>query len=330
MPDNKNVMRELERRRRDVAALEAQLARRGAPEQTELIVHWRRDFTRTFVNEAYCNYFGAGEAELLGGSVLDPIVPEHRPQMREKVLRLTAEHDVEIDEYRVVRPDGTVGWQQWVDRAIVEGGEVVELRSVGRDITDRVELDGPLRRARTMEAIGLLAGGVAQDFQNLFLVILTRVELAAGATDPAPHLHEIAAAANRAALLNRQLLTWTRSQALHLETVDLRDVLGRLLPVLRSLVPDVVQVHLERSAVSCAVEIDVGRIDQVLIQLTANARDAMPDGGRVLIDVAPVRIESGAPIEGGYAHPPPPGPYVRLGVTDSGAHLADEDRERVF
>lgn len=323
-------MRELERRRRDIAALEAQLARRESRDQAELIVHWRRDFTRTFVNAAYCSYFGADEAELLGGSVLDPIVPEHRAQMREKVARLTAEHGVEIDEYRVVRPDGTVAWQQWVDRAIVEGGEVIELRSVGRDITDRVELDGRLRREHTMEAIGLLAGGVAQDFQNLLLVVLTRVELAREAVDPAPHLEEIAAAANRAAMLNRQLLTWTRSQILDFETIDLRDVLGRLLPVLRSLVPEEVQVHLERSAAPCGVEVDVGRIDQVIMQLTANARDAMPDGGRIVIEVAPLRVERGEPSEGGYPHPPPPGPYVRLAVTDTGPSIADEDLDRVF
>jgi len=162
------------------------------------------------------------------------------------------------------------------------------------------------------------------------LVILTRVELARGAADPAPHLAEIAAAADRAAMLNRQLLAWTRTQILDLETVDLRDVLGRLLPLIRSLVPDEVQVHLERSASPCEVEIDVGRIDQVITQLAANARDAMARGGRILIDVAPARIVGGDPIEGGYAQPPPPGPYVRLGVTDSGPGIAQDDLGRVF
>ncbi|MCC6873004.1 MAG: response regulator [Sandaracinaceae bacterium] len=329
---------ELVRLRRRVAELEAQLGdtpRPGSPDQTELVVRWLPDFTRTFVNDAYCRSFGRPREELLGTSFLELVAPEDRERVQSKLRRLTPESPVDVDEHRVLYPDGRTGWQQWVDRAVFdEQGRLLELQSVGRDVTDRMELEAQLRQAQRLEAVGLLAGGIAHDFNNLLLVMMTRLDLALAATEPGDparrHLDDIGAAAERAAKLTRQLLTLTRNQSVEMEPVDLRDVVLRVLPLLRSVVREDVTVTFDRSPKPCFVRADSGRIDQVLINLSANARDAMPGGGRLVVEVAPAFVEpSGAPGVR-YVQRPEPGHYVRLAVTDSGTGIDDGILERVF
>lgn len=329
MGEDTKSARELAALRKRLAELEGALVTQE--DQTELIVRSGADRVRTFVNDAYCRYYSAEPSELIGGDLLDFVAPEDRQRVREKIARLSPSNPAEVADHRVIRRDGTVAWQEWVDRAIFdERGKIAELQSVGRDITDRVQLEAQLRRAQQMEAIGLLAAGVSHDFNNLLLVILARAELAADGDDPAAHLAEINAAARSAAKLNRQLLTLSRDHVLDLENVDARAILERLLPLLRSLGGGGIEVGLEQSRRSCWIEADPGRIDQVLIQLAANARAAMPGGGRLRIEVQPLRLRDPAELEGRFVQAPPPGPYVQISVTDTGSGIPEESLERVF
>jgi len=124
------------RRTLDELRISEQRYRNVVEDQSEMIVRWRPDGTRTFVNEAYCRYFGQRREQLLGVSFMRLIAPEDRQAVLAKVARLSRENPVAIDEHRVIRPDGSIGYQQWSDRALYDAeGRLIEYQSVGRDVT---------------------------------------------------------------------------------------------------------------------------------------------------------------------------------------------------
>jgi PAS domain S-box-containing protein len=163
-----------------------------------------------------------------------------------------------------------------------------------RDITERISLEEQLRQAQKMEAIGQLAGGVAHDFNNILTIIQGHVSLLA--TDPAlpadarENLDEVLGAAERAANLTRQLLTFSRKQVIQLQHLDINDVVNRLARMLRRVIGEDVTFHFEQSPEPLAVNADAGMIEQAIMNLAVNARDAMPGGGTLSITTAAASI----------------------------------------
>ncbi len=154
-------------------------------------------------------------------------------------------------------------------------------------MTERHELEDQLRQAQKMEAVGQLAGGIAHDFNNLLTVIagygqLARAHVGAGAG--AAELAEIARAAERATVLTRQLLAFSRRQLLDPVVLDLTEVVRGLAPMLGRLIGEDIEVELRADAQLPGVLADAGQIEQVVVNLAVNARDAMPDGGRLIIE----------------------------------------------
>ncbi len=158
------VVRDIDDRKRAEEALRKSedRYREVVEAQTEFIVRWAPGGRLTFLNDAYCRYFGKGQAELLGASFLLPVAEEDRTAVEEKVRRLTPAHPAETDEHRVIRPDGSIGWQEWTHRAIFDDrGTLIELQSVGRDVTERRRseedrrrlLEERTRQARLLETI---------------------------------------------------------------------------------------------------------------------------------------------------------------------------------
>ena len=198
------------------------------------------------------------------------------------------------------------------------------------NITERRRLEEQLRQSQRLEAIGSLAGGVAHDFNNLLSVILGQCELV-GRTVAADdrmsrRVEEIRKAGERAALLTRQLLAFSRKQVLVAEILDLESVVADLASMLRRLIGEDIAL---RTVVhpTGAVRADRGQIEQVVTNLVVNARDAMPQGGTITLEV------EDADIDAAYAaiHPPTtPGRYVRLRVTDTGMGMDAATRERAF
>src|SRR5690606_25767649 len=198
------------------------------------------------------------------------------------------------------------------------------------DITARKRLEERLRQSQKMEALGRLAGGIAHDFNNLLMTIRGYTDLVLAATpesDPRrTDLLDIVAAAERASALVRRLLTFSRRREARLEVVRLDRVVQDLARLLERTLGDDVRlaVSLEEAL---PIKADPSQIEQVLMNLTVNARDAMPEGGTLSIEVRNVTIESAEPPEAGGL---PPGPYVRLTVADTGYGMEDETKARAF
>jgi two-component system cell cycle sensor histidine kinase/response regulator CckA len=202
-------------------------------------------------------------------------------------------------------------------------GAVIGVLGVYQDVTERKRLEEQLRQSQKMEAIGRLAGGVAHDFNNLLTIILGNTHLLRAAAPPDEEaiglIDEIREAADRAAGLVRQLLTFSRRTPAHPEIVDLNQIVASTASLLRRLLGEQITVHTRLAPDPVRVRADRGQLEQVVMNLAVNARDAMPNGGTLTISTR--RID-----------PPSLGedPIARLTVTDTGIGMTDEVKARIF
>jgi len=235
-------------------------------------------------------------------------------------------------EHRIVRPDGSVRWVQ--ERAqIVRDADGRALRMIGtvQDITERRLLEEQLRQSQKMEAIGRLAGGIAHDLNNALTAIAGYAELALGEV-PAGHpartdVEEIRRAAERAGSVTRQLLAFSRKRLLETRVFDLNDTVGDIGRLLARLLGADVQVELRLADDPLPVVGDPGQVEQALMNLAVNARDAMPSGGRLLLATSREHVTE----ELARAHVPmPAGEYVVLVVSDTGHGMSRETMTRIF
>jgi PAS domain S-box-containing protein len=203
-----------------------------------------------------------------------------------------------------------------ISRTVVAVGDEKLVLSVGRDVTDRLALAEQLRHSQKMEAVGRLAGGVAHDMNNVLGAVMTYAEFLTDALDDGDprrdDAEEIRKAARRGAALTRQLLAFSRQQVVQPRVVDLNEVINGMLKMLRTLVGEDIDVRADLVAPLPSIKIDPGHLEQVLMNLAVNARDAMPTGGTLLIATS---SESGR---------------VKLTVSDEGMGMDQATRERVF
>ncbi len=223
-----------------------------------------------------------------------------------------------------------------VSAALDEDGEIVGFLCIQRDVTERNRaaaereaLSSQLVRAQKMEAVGRLAGGVAHDFNNLLSVILGFSRFAIeqlAETDPLRQdIEEVVKAAQRGAGLARQLLIFSRKEIARPEPLDLNEVVANLEKMLHRTLGEDIHLVTVPGPDLCRVSIDPGQIDQVLVNMAVNSRDAMPDGGRLTLETANVELREADPRIG-----LPPGRYVRLTIADSGTGMTPEVAARAF
>jgi PAS domain S-box-containing protein len=210
-------------------------------------------------------------------------------------------------------------------------GQIYGMVGIGRDVTERKQLEEQLRQSQKMEAFGQLAGGVAHDFNNLLTVILGNVALLQLQESLHPNqatgLVEIAKAAERAANLTRQLLTFSRRQLFQPKPFDLNEVVANTSKMLQRLIGEHIGLETHFAPGGAPVMADRTMMEQVLINLAVNSRDAMPKGGRLIIQTAAIVI-SEADVQ---ANPKArPGAFIRLKVTDTGCGIAPQEMERIF
>jgi two-component system cell cycle sensor histidine kinase/response regulator CckA len=214
-------------------------------------------------------------------------------------------------------------------------GSPVRLRWALRDVTDRKAAEEELRvsqdrlrHAQRLEAVGRLAGGIAHSFNNLLAAIAFHAELLLGSRsvkDQRRHAEEIQKAGERGALLARQLLAFSRKQVLQPQLLDVSSRIESLVPILRRLVGEQIELETDLDPAAGWIHADLGQLEQVILNLVANARDAMPDGGRLLLTVGSVELageESGLDL--------PPGRYMCIRVADTGTGMSEEVRAHLF
>ena len=235
-------------------------------------------------------------------------------------------------EHRIVRPDGVVRWVQECGSLLHDGvGRPVRMIGTVQDVTERRQLEDQLRQAQKMEAIGRLAGGIAHDLNNALTTMAGYAELALGEL-PAGHIaradvEEIRRAAERAGSVTRQLLAFSRKQLLQPRVFDLNETVASISRLLSRLLGPDVRVQTSLADAPLDVLGDPGQIEQAVINLAVNARDAMPTGGQLMMTTA---IES---IDEEYARthvPIAPGRYIVLSVADTGHGMSRETQARVF
>jgi signal transduction histidine kinase/CheY-like chemotaxis protein len=212
-------------------------------------------------------------------------------------------------------------------------GQLISAIIAERDeaLQRRLQLEEQLRHSQKMEAVGRLAGGIAHDFNNLLTAIIGYAEIVITALDPKDprraDAEEIGRAAMRAADLTRQMLAFSRRQALQARTLDLNRTLERVQPMIRRLIGEDIALSIAPKASTSLVRVDPGQVEQVLMNLVVNARDAMPRGGRLTVETAEVVLDEAAAAQNPDARP---GAYVALSVTDTGIGMSADVRARIF
>ncbi|HTK86649.1 MAG TPA: PAS domain S-box protein [Nitrospiraceae bacterium] len=284
-----------------------------------------------YVNEPLARSFGRPQSEWLGKYDADVWPDEIAKHLRANdVIVMAGEQVVELEE-SVPMPDGKLhSWLVFKFPFHDPSGKKV-LAGMAIDTTDRKQLEEQLRQAQKMEAIGQLAGGVAHDFNNLLTVIsgyseLLQHHLSADET-LRKHAEQIKIAGDRASALTRQLLAFSRQQVLRTVVLDLNRAVTDLLQMLPRLIGEHIELNTVLDPRPTFVKTDPGQLEQVLLNLAINARDAMPGGGTLTIETANVALNEAACHRLGTISP---GDYVRLIVRDTGCGMDMATQMRIF
>jgi PAS domain S-box-containing protein len=280
------------------------------------------------VNGAAVRHYGYTRQEFLAMTITD-IRPKEDVEALLADLRSRGGPGSPVPgTWRHRKKDGTI-----IDVEITAGKVMYEGRPaalvLSHDVTERLRLEERLGQAEKMEAIGRLAGGVAHDFNNLLTVIsgYTEILLAKADTPGREQLGEIAHAAEQAAGLTRQLLAFSRRQVLHPRVLDLNEIVGGMEPMVRRIIGDDVSVGVRLAPGLAPVEADQAQIERVILNLAANARDAMPDGGRLTIETQNVELDEDYVSSRGEGTA---GANVLLAVSDTGVGMSEDVQRHLF
>jgi two-component system cell cycle sensor histidine kinase/response regulator CckA len=286
------------------------------------------------VNDAALSHYGYTRDEFLSMTALDIRLPEDVPAFKKQYDERRATHGtasfISTVPYRHRKKDGTLIEVDIAANAIAFAGHEARL-VLATDVTEKTLLQAQLVKAQKMEAVGQLAGGVAHDFNNLLGVIAGYSELLIRELPPdtreRKRAEEIKRASDRAAALTRQLLAFSRRQLLQPKVLDLNEVVAEVEKMMRRLISESIQIVTVATANLGKVRGDAGQIEQVIMNLAINARDAMPSGGRLVIETGNIELDET------YVRTHPearPGPHVMLAVSDTGHGMDAKTMARIF
>src|SRR4029077_8877820 len=281
---------------------------------------------RVYNSPSYQKLLGYSPEELRQSKSFDQIHPDDRQKVVEAAAEAKRSGVGHSLEYRIRHKDGS--WVPLESTASVvrnSRGEVEKLVIVNRDITERKDLEKQLLLSQKLEAIGRLSGGVAHDFNNLLGVILgycEELQKHIPSDDPYREaVDEIQNAGKRAASLTQQLLAFSRKQVLEPQAFDLNTIVDEAGKMLERLIGEDISLEIVPARQIGTVKADRSQIERVILNLAVNAREAMPQGGKLIIETADVELDETIPT---VHHCVAPGPYVMLKVTDTGCGMDAE------
>ncbi|PYP00978.1 MAG: hybrid sensor histidine kinase/response regulator [Gemmatimonadetes bacterium] len=325
--------------RDQTARRQAETALRESEERYRTLVEGVRDVifalspegTITSLNPAFETITGSRREDWVGRPFENLVHPEDLPFALELLGRVVRGDLRAVSQFRVATAKGDYRMGEFSATPPLLEGRLIGILGIGRDVTERVQLEQQLRQAQKMEAVGRLAGGIAHDFNNILTAITGYADLLLEDLRPSDSRHqdvaEIRKAADRAAGLTRQLLAFSRQQVLQPSVIDVRTLVGDLEKMLGRLLGEDVELSTRLAPDTGRVKADPGQLEQVLMNLAVNARDAMPQGGKLTLETSNVDLSEG------YAadhYPARPGPYVMIAVTDSGTGMSEETQAHMF
>ena len=298
----------------------------------ESVVITETDGTITYVNPAFEEITGYRREEVMGQNPRLLKSGRQGPEVYQAMWATLERGQAWTGTLINKRKDGSLYEAEAVISPVRdETGQLINYVAVERDVTHERHLEEQLRQAQKMEAIGQLAGGIAHDFNNLLTIITGYGQLLLEDLEPDDprrlKMIEINKAANRAVVLTRQLLAFGRRQVLVSEVLDLNDVLSNMEKMLHRLISEDIELVIVQGESLGRARTDRGQIEQVIMNLALNARDAMPGGGRLTIETSNVELAG----EHALIHPDVmPGSYVTLTVSDNGCGISREAQSRIF
>jgi PAS domain S-box-containing protein len=289
------------------------------------------------VNKAGEELIGYTRDELLQMRISDVVPRKYLDEIHERLKKKLTDHSLTIYEVEAIRKDGSRVPIEVSSRLIYENGVAVAVQGSARDISERKRAEEALRasqfqlqQSQKLEAIGQLAGGVAHDFNNMLTAIIGYTDLSlrrVGLENPIRrNLEETKKAAERAASLVRQLLAFSRKQILEPKVLDLNDVVKDMEKMLTRLIGEDIKLATRLEADLGSVKADPCQVEQIIMNLVVNARDAMPRGGRVTIETANITLDQTILKHVSVK----PGEYVMLAVSDTGSGMDQETQRRIF
>jgi PAS domain S-box-containing protein len=270
-------------------------------------------------------------AEEMVGRPISLLVPKDQPHelsgIMQKIRR--GENVEHYESIRVTKDGRHLNMSISVSPIRDSAGKIVGASTIARNITAQKRAEDQLRQAQKMEAIGRLAGGVAHDFNNILGIITACTELLRDRSEPkaGPYIENIKKAAERGASLTRQLLAFSRKQVVQPRVLDLNERLKETSKLLRPLMGDDVEIVIHLKSVAALIEIDPGQLDQILLNLAVNSRDAMPHGGKLILETSAVEFDPAFAAQ----HPPMmAGKYALLAISDTGIGMDEATVSRIF
>ncbi|MDW7980845.1 MAG: PAS domain S-box protein [Verrucomicrobiales bacterium] len=299
---------------------------------SDIVAELNPDGTIFYLGPSASRILGYDISAAAGKNVLEFIHPEDTERARAALQRTVEEGGTFVVEtLRIRHADGS--WRTFEAKAKLEAAQRGPRRVIvnARDITERIALEAQLRQMQKLESLGQLAAGVAHDFNNLLAIVQGHAHLLQAEMMCNPSalksLKQISQAAERGANLTRQLLLFARKQHVQLQTLDLNQVIERLVSMLERLIGEHITLECRYAPEPLLIRADAGMIEQLLINLVVNARDAMPNGGRLRIETQRVDVDAA------FTQPHPQasrGPHVRLSVIDTGHGIPPDVLPHIF